>query len=86
MIQHQVRDLLAHFDTVVPANGDQMLELFKERGWAEAIRHFAEQGMLTPAGEAEAARLLAASAEWAEELETDVNPWPVVVPPVPPDI
>lgn len=75
--------LLSRFDTVAPANGDEMLELFKARGWVEALRYLAERGMLTPEGEAEAAGILAASGEWADGLETDESPWPIALPAVP---
>jgi hypothetical protein len=77
--------LLSRFDTVVPADGDEMLELYKERGWVEALQYLSERGLLTPDGEAEAAKILAASAEWADGLETDVNDWPVSLPQVPAD-
>ena len=75
--------LLCRFETVVPADGDEMLELFKERGWVEALQYLAERRMLTPEGEAEAANILAASGEWADGLETDDSPWPVALPAVP---
>lgn len=78
-------DLLARFDTVVPADGDALCELFKERGWVEALKQLGERGMLTPAGVAEANRILAASDEWVDGLETDEAPWPVVLPPAPAD-
>jgi hypothetical protein len=78
-------DLLARFDAVVPADGDAMCELFKERGWIEALRYLGERGMLTPAGVAEAGLILAASAEWVDGLETDESPWQVPLPPVPAD-
>jgi hypothetical protein len=77
--------LLSRFDTIVPADGDEMLELYKERGWVEALQYLSERGLLTPAGETEAARILVASGEWADGLETDVNDWPVSLPPVPAD-
>lgn len=71
MLPENAADLLARFDRVTPADGDELAELSKERGWVEAIRYFAERGMLTPAGEAEAAQILAASNEWADGLSTD---------------
>ncbi len=64
-------NLLSRLDAVVPANLDETLALYEERGWVEALRHLSERGMLTPEGEAEAASVLAEIAGWAAELETD---------------
>lgn len=71
MLTENAADLLSRFDRVTPADGDELAELSKERGWVEAIRYFAERGMLNPDGEAEAAQILAASNEWADGLSTD---------------
>lgn len=71
MLPETAADLLSRFDRVTPADGDELAELSKERGWVEAIRYFADRGMLTPAGAAEAAQILAASNEWADGLPTD---------------
>lgn len=76
--------LLARLDDVLPADGDEMLDLFRERGWVEALRHLSERGMLTPAGEAEVATILAAVGEWADGLAVDEYDWPTA-PPVPAD-
>jgi hypothetical protein len=73
-------DLLARLDTVTPSDGDQMCAVYQERGWIEAVRHFAEKGMLTPAGVAEAGALVAASHEWADTLPREE----LVSPPLPP--
>lgn len=69
-------DLLARLDRVTPADGDEMCSLFLERGWVEAVRHFARGSMLTPAGVREVGLLLAASNEWADGLPTDVEGTP----------
>ena len=71
MLPENAADLLSRFDSVTPADGDELAELSKERGWVEAVRYFAERGMLTPAGEMEATQILAASNEWADGLTTD---------------
>lgn len=71
MLPEAATDLLSRFDRVTPANCDELAELSKERGWVEAVRYFAERGMLTPAGEMEAAQILAASREWADGLSMD---------------
>lgn len=71
MLAETSADLLSRFDHVTPADGNELTELSKERGWVEAIRYFAERGMLTPAGEAEAAQILAASNEWGDGLSMD---------------
>ena len=60
-------DLLARFEAVVPADGDALCELCKERGWVEALKYLAERGLLTPAGVAETGLILAASSEWAAD-------------------
>lgn len=78
MIQDTARALLSRLDSVTPADGDEMSLLFKERGWVEALLHLADNGMLTTEGEAEAAKVLAASGEWAAGLQSDF-----VLPPVP---
>ena len=64
-------DLLARFDAVVPADGDALRELCKERGWVEALKYLAERGLLTPAGVTEVGHVLAASGEWADGLAAD---------------
>ena len=71
MLPGNATDLLPRFDRVTPVDGDELVELSKERGWVEAIRYFAERGMFTPAGEAEATQILAASNEWADGLTMD---------------
>lgn len=73
----QAQDLLRHFDTLTPANGDDMRELYKERGWVEAIQYLSERGMLTPEGEQEAGKILAASGEWARDWSSDLTLPPV---------
>jgi hypothetical protein len=67
----RAEDLLARLDRVTPADGDEMRSLYLERGWAEAVRHFAGGGMLNPAGLAEAGLLLAARTEWVDGLASD---------------
>ena len=71
MLPENAADLLSRFDRIMPADGDELADLLKERGWVEAIRYFAERRMLTPAGEVEAAQILAASNEWADGLTMD---------------
>lgn len=67
----RAEELLARLGHVTPADGDEMCSLFLERGWVEALRHFARGGMLTPEGLSEASSLIAASNEWADGLATD---------------
>lgn len=79
MLTQQADDQLARLDRVTPKDGDEMNLVYRERGWVEAIEYFAKRGMLTPAGETEATKLLAASEEWVGDLSADG----LVLPPVP---
>lgn len=45
----------------------ERLAVMRERGWQEAVRHFAALGELTHVGRAEAEKLVAASVEWLRE-------------------
>lgn len=72
-------ELLARLDHVIPHDGDGLAAVARERGWVEAIRHFAARGLLTPEGTAEAAKLLSATAGWVAEQDDDLDP-PVLPP------
>lgn len=78
MITNAARTLLSRFDSLTPADGDELCLLSKERGWVEALMHLADLGLLTPEGEVEAMKILAASGEWADGFQGDI-----VLPPVP---
>ena len=71
MLTNQTKAQLEQLDRVTPKDGDEMAEVDKERGWLEAIRHFAERGMLTTDGQEEAAKIITASAEWMTGLAMD---------------
>ncbi|MBX9622650.1 MAG: transposase [Gemmataceae bacterium] len=43
-------ELLARLDHVTPHDGDGLSAVARERGWVEAVRHFAARGLLTPVG------------------------------------
>lgn len=78
-LNHDADALIARLDLVTHTDGDELQLVSRERGWIEAIQYLAEKGMLTPAGEAEAAKLVAASSEWAnglacDELDTPSSP------------
>lgn len=81
MLHTDADDLLTRLDRVTPKDGDEMTLVYRERGWIEAIEYLAKRGMLNPAGEAEAKKLVAASNEWVDGLSSDE----LVVPPVPED-
>lgn len=46
MLTAPATNLLAHFNRVTPADGDELTELSRGRGRDEAIRYFAERGTL----------------------------------------
>jgi hypothetical protein len=71
MLTDQTTAQLEQLDRATPKDGDELAEVAKERGWLEAIRHFAERGMLTPDGQEEAAKIVTASAEWMTGLAMD---------------
>jgi hypothetical protein len=79
MLTQHAEDQLARLDRVTPKDGDEMNLVYREQGWIEAIKYFAKRGEFTAAGEAEASKLIAASAEWVSGLDADE----LVVPPVP---
>ena len=64
-------DYLSDLQAAAPRDGDDLRLAERERGCAEAIRHFARSGLLTPDGLAEARKILAAGGDWLRELEAD---------------
>lgn len=73
MIPTQAEDLLDRLSHVTPSDGDELSLLTREKGWIEAIRHFARHGMLTEAGVGEALALMEASHEWVDTLGNDLT-------------
>ena len=77
-------DLITDYDSFPPVDPVERRAVDRERGWAEAVRHFAGLGLFTAAGLTEAGKVLAASGDWLGELRADAG-GPAAADALPPD-